>query len=346
MIGRPWTDRDLGILARAYGACQSLAGLAAALGRTPMAVRTMANRLGLKVDGGQRPWTAAEAERVKEAWGKVRTKDLARELGRSASAVKQKAEKLGLDSGRYLTPEEFDLVRELYPTHTAADIAERLYGSRRGALAVYKVAESLGLRKLARIEPELIERVRALHAEKLTDTAIAGELNLTREQVTHVRRTRLKLSANHDTIREIVRGNPAKQQATLGIRHGGDLRALGHRRYARANGWPEDLRPREVQILNVLADRGVPMTRLELSRAIGMRTDRIGGNGRPALLTGNGPGGTYTASLLRAGYLLKLRRAATGRGRGGSCDLYYLGPAALKILEERACQQTSQNAAP
>ena len=68
----------------------------------------------------------------------------------------------------------------------------------------------------------------------------------------------------------------------------------------------------------------------------------MGGNGTLALLCGcNGPGGTYTASLMRRGLVLSLKRGAVvnGQGKGKSRDLYYLGPAALAILEAAACRE-------
>ncbi len=75
-----------------------------------------------------------------------------------------------------------------------------------------------------------------------------------------------------------------------------------------------------------------------------MRTDRIGtrggrGRGTLELLIGNGPGGTYTASLMRRGLLVALGRMAPGNGRKGSHrQLYTLGPLALEILERRAAE--------
>jgi len=130
-----------------------------------------------------------------------------------------------------------------------------------------------------------------------------------------------------------------RQCRDAGVRSLAEIRSLAFAKFAIDNGWPEDLRPREVQILNVLADRGVPMSRLELAEAIGMRTDRMASRGTLVLLVGNGPGGTYTASLMRRGLLLKLKRGARvhGQGKGRSRDLYCLGPAAIAILEARAC---------
>jgi hypothetical protein len=333
--GLPWTAAEDEIMRREY-ARTPVQQLAARLERTIHSVRKRAQALRLQT---WRHWTEADRDTLRAKWGKVRTRELARELGRPPGAVKQQATKLGLDSGRCYTAEDLALLRELYQTHTAAQIAAQIHGSPRSALAIYRMAYKLGLAKQPHHSPEVYADVRRLHGEGLPDRVIATRLGLRHDQVKDIRGVRLKLPVNPDA--EGKRQGVQKQFTTLGIRTAGELRSLAYRRYAVENGWPQDLRPREVQILNVLAERGVPMTRLELSGAIGMRTDRIGCNNSPALLTGNGPGGTYTASLARRGFLRRLKRGFTvsDRGRGRSLDLYVLGPAALAILEERSCQQ-------
>lgn len=290
------------------------------------------------------PWSVADDVYLCQTWGKVRTQDLARRFKRSPSALKQRARRLDLDAERCYSQEELALVRELYATHTAAQLAERIHGTPRAAKAIYKLACTLGLTKQPHHAPELIEQVRQLHGEGLNDFEIARRLGLSREIVHPIRYSRLKLPPNQVSIKAAGRRAVQTQYATLGIKTAGELRALSYRQYAAENGWPEDLRPREVQILNVLADRGVPMTKHELALAIGMPTDPFVGGKRRILLAGNGPGGTYTASLLRRGFLVRLKRAlpVQGQGKGRSRDLYLLGPAALTILEERAkCVSTT-----
>lgn len=214
--------------------------------------------------------------------------------------------------------------------------------------AVYNHAARLGL---AQQRPQHTPALRAemcrLSRAGQTDAEIAAALNVCRGSVRRARR-QVSLPASAAGLLRTQRESIKKQRRTLGIKSGGELRALSYRKYAVENGWPAALRPREVQILNVLADRGVPMTRLELAHAIGIRTDRMGANGTLALLAScNGPGGTYTASLLRRGYLAVLKRAChvEGRGKGRSRDLYYLGPEALIILEQR-CQTNATATSP
>lgn len=240
------------------------------------------------------------------------------------------------------TPEQLALVRELYPTHTAAEIARRLFGSPRAAKAVYWIALSLGLRKHPHHAPELLDQVRGLVREGLTDAAIGRQLGLPRETISHIRSSRLKLPRNEAAIKEAGRRAVKKQQATLGIRSGGELRQWAYRRYAAENGWPQDLRPREVQILNVLAAAGVPLTRLALAEAIGANTSPTHKTGKRRIPLSNNShgarGGTYTASLAQKGFLVRLPRASQdlGGGKGKSVDLYTLSSLALAILQERA----------
>lgn len=246
----------------------------------------------------RRRWTDAEKQRLREAWGKVPGPELAAELGRSLTGVNQMVSKLRLSLSKHI--------------HWAAPI---------------------------------VEAVAILHAEGLGDGEIAERMAIVFEpgatgyhQVRAIRRDRLGLPTNPESTRRARRRGVESQRRTLGIRHGGDLRRLAFCRFAEANGWPEDLRPREVQILNVLATAGVPMNMLELANRIGMRTDRSDARHTRVLLTGNGPGGTYTASLVRRGLLTRHANACRS-GRTGCRNLYSLGPAALAILERRAsCQ--------
>lgn len=99
-----------------------------------------------------------------------------------------------------------------------------------------------------------------------------------------------------------------------------------------------------MQILNALAAAGVPMTMLELAQAIGMRTDRADASHARVLLAGNGPGGTYTASLARRGLVVRHVGALRSGPARGCHDLYSLGPAALAILQRRAAEWQTETA--
>jgi hypothetical protein len=249
------------------------------------------------------------------------------------------------------TIDDIITVKTLYLGHTAAEIATRIYGTPRAAKAIWILARAIGLRKWPCWTPGVIRRVRRLHARGLNDVEIAAEMGLTRNQVHAIRYGRLKLPPNEASILRARRRGVKTQLKTLGLDSPTQLRTRAFRMYAVESGWPEDLRPREVQILNVLAAKGVPMTRRELAAAIGMKSDPADYcRGQRNLLSGNGPGGTYTASLARRGLVTILARlgptcGAQGKGAGRRISLYMLGPVALQILEEASKCQKTENAA-
>lgn len=330
---RYWTAAEDAMLRGLYGTDLSVSEIAERVGRTAGACRLRAQTLGLR-----RPdhsWTAAEDARLRRDWGKVRTRDLARKMGRSPQVIRRRARTLGLRSGRWFTAQEQSLVRELYATHTAEQVAARIG---RSVGSVYRLAERLGLEKCRHWTDEEIDAVRRLNAEGLPDRVVAERLGYTLDQAKHLRQ-RFGFQFNPDI--EAKRRAVEKQHQALGIRHGGELRALAYRRFATESGWPNDLRPRAVQILNLLAAVGLPMSRRQICDALGMPW-----KGSRASLSSNDPEGSYLAHLAARGLVQVLHRAGTvtGEGKGKSVHLYLLGQTALAILEERAkCQAASES---
>lgn len=100
-----------------------------------------------------------------------------------------------------------------------------------------------------------------------------------------------------------VRGR-AREQMRGQLARGEHPRVVGHARYAR--GWPEDLRHRAVQILDLLYARG-PMTRREIAEALGMPW-----KGSSKSLVSNDPEGTYLAHLQARGLVVRLGRRQQG----------------------------------
>lgn len=247
-------------------------------------------------------------------------------------------------NGRPWTSQEKAHVRRHYRKKTAREIAADLG---RSVSCVHKRAADLGLTiKRRGWTDAMTRRLRWRHGLGWTDVQIAKEIGLSREWISEQRR-KLGLPVNTETIRRIARQNVKKQLRTLGLSSPTELRTRAYRNFAKENGWPEDLRPREVQVLNALAAQGVPMTRQELAAAIGMRSDPGEyARGQRNLLCGNGKGGTYTASLARRGLVTILPHSGplaggSGKGSGRRVSLYLLGPAALAILEARAQCETA-----
>lgn len=292
-----------------------------------------------------RPWTPAEVARLREAYGRVRTCDLAAELHRSENAVGQHAGKLQLKSGRFWTAEEDATLRRLRPTHTLGQLAAVLG---RSYTSVSQRIIKLDLPRYWPSYKHVYADIRALHAEGLTDADIARRLGIDRRSISGIRQLRLKLPVNVEAVKAAGRRAVESQRRTLGIRHGGDLRRYGYAKFARARGWPDHFPPRAVQILEVLAVAGRPLSRWEIAERIGWnvaRSLRDKVHGQRHLLSAPVAGGSYTAFLLREGlvwYQLQCRSSGR-RGIGRPPGLYALSAKALDhfIRRNKPCARTT-----
>ena len=338
-IRRPWTKTEDDYLRKNYRH-RTPRQIADQLRRSVYSVRHRAYKLKLK---GFRTWLPEEDAVLRKEWGKTRTCILAKRLSRTPNALKLRAIKLKLDAEREYTAAEKREIRKLYPQHSAYEVAEIVLGDRSHAKNIWKMAQRLGIKKTYRIGKRLIQRIAKLHGQGQLDAAIARKLHLQRRTVCDIRANRLKLPVDPEAIRASRRQSVLTQYKRLGIQSGGELRRYAHQKFATDNGWPKDLRPREVQILHVLARRG-PMTRMEIATRLGMRTDRIGVEGRPVLLAGNGPGGSYTATLMRHGFIAAIRRFTRGRGKGRNRlpNLYMLTAKAIEVFQKQAEKRNEQ----
>lgn len=147
-------------------------------------------------------------------------------------------------------------------------------------------------------------KLRALHAVGFTDSEIAVEVGRSRPAVGVIRR-RLGLQSNRFHERYRNRASEFAKRRRSGYP---PKCALQWKRscelYARRNGWPEDLRPREVTVLNALLERG-PMNRKQICEAVGLRWR--GGN---KSLKCSHPGGTILAILIRRGFVVSLGKVS------------------------------------
>lgn len=243
-------------------------------------------------------------------------------------------------NGTLVTAEDRNFVRLNYGSMTAGEIAAAIG---RPKSTIWRIAQQLGVRKCHRHPEELVGKIAHLHAEGLNDHEIARSLTLTRDQVKAVRADRLKLPNNcvGEKRRECGRRAVATQLARFGVANMGELRSLMHARFAQANGWPAELPPRAVQILNVLAAEG-PQTAKALAEKLLLpaktRAHRIPLRWSSGTGKARGKGGTYTAYLIRLGLVISMQRhTPTGpRGKCRLANLYMLGPAAIACLEQRA----------
>jgi hypothetical protein len=284
-----------------------------------------------------RPWDAYDLRWLRKLYGTCPVADIAELMERTESAVKSASKRLNLGIDRRVTEEQRETIRRLYPTHSAAAVAAATGLS---LSAVCQQARKLDLpRKVVPYPATTIEVIGRLHAEDLTDMEIAARLKLERRTVSDIRANRLKLPVNVEALKRARRRGIESQRRTLGIRRGGDLRRYGYRKFAVERGWPADLPPRSVQILELLAGEARPMDRWEIAARIGWnvgRSLRDPQYGQRHLLKANGPGGSYLAILMRAGLVLVLKRALKINSPGKSRNVYMLSPAAIDTVLRRS----------
>lgn len=266
-------------------------------------------------------WTSQEIALLRRSYAKIGPEKLARRLGLTAGAVHAAAQRYGaLPTRQMWSEEELGQLRTLYGTVSLKEIARRM--GRSVSSVSCQVYDRLQLERYRphRSDPSQFRRkVKRLHGTGLSDQEIADELGCSRKWVSEIR-VRLGLPAwgNSPRRRARVRATTAEQLAAAGVRSLAELRCQVWRERARSQGWPDDLRPRAVQILSTLWERG-PMTRRELADAIGMPW-----KGSRKSLVSNDPEGSYLAHLMARGLVVSLGRIAKRKGRGTSVHVYSL----------------------
>lgn len=261
-----------------------------------------------------RPWTPAEKVFVRKHVGKLTHQAIARKIGRTRSAVKNFTVKFAIKTARFWTPAQIAYL-QAHPKDSARQIAQALGRPER---AVWNKRTALGIARGKVMLTTPVEAVlRAKHALGWSDSEIARELHCERHSVGDWR-DRLGLASNalSEHRRLMVSAKTQEQCRKAGAASLGEIRAKAFRKYAVENGWPEDLRPRHVQILNAIMRNG-PMTRRQLADAIG-----VPWKGSRASLHSNDPEGSYLAHLIKRGLVVSLGRVCRGRGLGRSTQIY------------------------
>lgn len=222
-------------------------------------------------------------------------------------------------AGRQWSKADDATLRRLVGKETYAVIAA---GLKRTTRACYMRAHVLGLarRQHRRWKTPAFRRfLRAKHRLGWTDTEIASAFGVYREYATRVR-GELALPSNKCSPhrRRTVAARTRAQCAKAGVPTLAALRSKVFREYARAQGWPQDLPPRCVQILNTIWKFG-PMTRREIAAVIGMPW-----KGVKKTMVGSVPGGSYPAYLMRRGLVISLGRRKYNGAQGKNTCIYSL----------------------
>lgn len=237
------------------------------------------------------------------------------------------------------TDREDALIRRYYrpgrgrPTadsqHWTAAVIGRVVGV--SERAVYARAFSLGVatrQTLVMRDAELQALTRRRHGEGWLDGEIAAEWTeqhpdrpVDRRTVCDVRRALgLPTNRDNDRHRQQVRERTVLQLRAAGAGSLAELRARAYSKFAVDRGWPEYLRVRHVQILELLYETG-PQTREQISLAIGYRMER----GQRYWLSSKYGHGSYLCDLLAIGMVQRSRgREAKRKGHGRSVYRYFV----------------------
>lgn len=272
------------------------------------------------------PWSIAEDATLRELWPDLDR--LTAALQRSRCAIRCRGQKIGLrlSRRRAWTERERQYVRDHYGRETCAQVAAAL---ERGESSVYQQADLMGLtRKRVRTDAAFDRKVQERHTQGWSDAEIADELGCERHAVGRARK-RLGLPPNtlSEHRRRRVAERTRQQLASAGLSTLADLREqvlLDRGRQAALElGVPADcaegVREPEAQILALMSD-GRPRTRQQMCKALGWPWKGIRKS-----MTCNQGGGTYTATLISKGLLLRVPKGIrTGAGRGHKVDLYVL----------------------
>ncbi len=128
------------------------------------------------------------------------------------------------------------------------------------------------VKKLAEHDALIRRRIK----EGWSGAEIAAEIgNGCHQREVNARRLYLGLpaSGNNERRRAKVAEKTREQMRRMGLPSMAYLRIESFRKFARDRGWPEEVGPRAVQILEVLFERGL-MTRRQIVLAIGMNVER------------------------------------------------------------------------
>lgn len=272
-----------------------------------------------------RKWTAAEIAYLKRNAGKKPYEAIAAALKRSRNSVQSCAKSHGLTTRHFWTARQIAILKEHNGKLPIDDLCRQL---KRTRSSVYGMREKLGLTTpTIDFGDKFIAFLKVKHALGWSDTEIAAGYSkrftkrrpIDRHSVSE-RRRKLGLCDNSlsQHRRQKVAAKTAEQLRQAGLPSIGYLRVEAFKKRARDAGWPEDIRPRAVQILNALWDHG-PMTRIELAAVIGMPW-----KGSRRSLHSNDPEGSYLAHLMKRGLVITLGRIVRGKGRGHSTQIYSL----------------------
>ena len=254
--------------------------------------------------------------------------EIAQLLNRSEIAIKTRVGRLGIGKDRRWSEADKQFAVEQRGKLKACEIGAQLGRTTR---SIYQLWNKLDVCVRRRDGRPLQQFIREKHPLGWSDAEVAAAWNaanpnetVSREWVTEVRRDKCGLSHNaySQHRRQKVAAKTREQIAAAGVNSLAEVRRLAFNKFATRHGWPADLRPRAIQILDLLYQKG-PHNRRQICEAIGMPW-----KGTRKSLCSNDPEGSYLAHLIARGLVVASKRAhkVHGQGKGKSCDVYAIAP--------------------
>ncbi|MFM9962229.1 MAG: hypothetical protein ACKV2Q_13530 [Planctomycetaceae bacterium] len=182
----------------------------------------------------------------------------------------------------------------------AIGVGKRSVSLRRAELGLPTLDRCSPCRKLAGHDVT----IRRLLKRGWSDSEIGAEIGSHQRDVGARRKfLGLPASGNNARRRAKVAIKTREQMRLMGLPSMAYLRIESFKKFARDRGWPEEVAPRAVQILEVLFERGL-MTRRQIVVAIGMNVDRPQKN----WLFDSKNQTSYLATLMRLGLVARSPR--------------------------------------
>lgn len=174
------------------------------------------------------------------------------------------------------------------------------------------------------------DEIRRLADLKWNDSQIASQLGVSRRQLREYRVKHLQLDSVPRSEMLNRSAGRQRQEQILG-RSPSDIRAEKLWSFATSLGWPEGVRYRAVQILELLVQLGRPVVRSELPQLLNLSPAKV--------FKSNDPQGTYLGNLISRGLVAAAPKVVDPGLLTPSkeprpkrkINLYFLTPAALEM---------------
>ena len=255
-------------------------------------------------------WTADCETYLRREYSRQSMQALADHFGCTPTAVKARAKKLGVQTGRrqIWTPAECDLLTKHYRQRGAQWCANKLS---RPITQIYNCAHRLDLveRMQCATDQQIIDALRRDHPAGYSDTCIAARLaqqlglGVDRHRVSAIRRQQ-QLPSNRSShrVRAAVAAKTREQLQAAGVASLAELKTQRMNQWKRGRGWPEHLTVRAVQAIELFVRHG-QLTRPQLCALMGLPSRK---RTSPASMA---PQGTVLGELQAAGLITRLQKA-------------------------------------